>query len=92
MPDDVDWNRDCDLHVVDFEFVNPAQLQPIAWHQKNADILMRLPYVMMNEIEKLNTLSVGWIWEAEIFKRLGTVSTGRRAYDISQRLSLSATV
>jgi hypothetical protein len=81
MPDNVDWNRDC------------AQLQPIAWHQKiRADILMRLPYVMMDEIEKFNTLSVGWVWEAEIVERLGTVSTSRRAYEISQRLSLSATV
>jgi hypothetical protein len=53
---------------------------------------MRLPYVMMDEIEKFNTLSVGWVWEAEIVERLGTVSTSRRAYEISQRLSLSATV
>jgi hypothetical protein len=30
MQDDVGWNRDCELHLVDFEFANLAQLQPIA--------------------------------------------------------------
>jgi hypothetical protein len=40
--------------------------------------------VIIDEIEKYNTLPVGWIWEAEIVERLGKVSTGKRANDISQ--------